>query len=59
MFLILFVNIQSNCKLNLPKRAMHSWVQRKLSSLSPLNPLNILLSINGPLHSLGFNGLND
>ena len=31
----------------------HSWAQRKLS------PLNILLSINGPLISLGFNGLND
>ena len=37
----------------------HSWAQRKLSTLSPLNPLNILLSINGPLLSLGFNGLND
>ena len=34
-----------------------SWAQRKLSSLSPLNPLNILLSINGPLLSYGFNGL--
>ena len=34
----------------------HSWAQRKLS---PLNPLNILFSINSPLHSLGFNGLND
>ena len=32
----------------------HSWAQRKLS---PLNPLNILLSINGPLLSLGFNRL--
>ena len=37
----------------------HSWAQRKLSSLSPLSPLNILLSINCPLISLGFNGLND
>ena len=37
----------------------HSWAQRKLSRLSQLNPLNIFLSINGPLHSLGFNGLND
>ena len=35
---------------------IHSWAQRKLS---PLSPLNILLSINGPLISLGFNGLND
>ena len=35
---------------------MHSWAQQKLS---PLNPLNILLSINGPLLSLGFNRLND
>ena len=31
---------------------MHSWAQRKLSLLSLLN---ILLSINGPLLSLGFN----
>ena len=37
----------------------HSWAQRKLSPLSLLNPLNILLSINGPLLSLGFNRLND
>ena len=37
----------------------HSWAQQKLSPLSLLNPLNILLSINGPLLSLGFNGLND
>ena len=37
----------------------HSWAQRKLSLLSPLSPLNILLSINGPLISLGFNGLNN
>ena len=29
----------------------HSWVQQKLS---PLNPLNILLLINGPLLPLGF-----
>ena len=35
----------------------HSWAQRKLSPLSPLNPLDILLSINGPLLSYGFNGL--
>ena len=35
----------------------HSWAQRKLSPLSPFSPLNILLSINGPLISLGFNGL--
>ena len=33
----------------------HSWAQRKLIPLSPLNPLNILLTINGPLLSLGFN----
>ena len=33
-----------------------SWAQQKLC---PLNRLNILLSINGPLLSLGFNGLND
>ena len=32
---------------------IHSWAQRKLS------PLNILLLINGPLLSLGFNGFND
>ena len=32
----------------------HSWAQHKLSSL---NPLNILLSINGLLLSYGFNGL--
>ena len=38
---------------------MHSWAQRKLSPLCPLNPLNILLAINGPLLSLGFNGLNN
>ena len=37
----------------------HSWAQRKLSPLSSLSPLNILLLINGPLTSLGFNGLND
>ena len=33
---------------------IHSWAQRKLSPLSPLSllsPLNILLSINGPLIS--------
>ena len=36
----------------------HSWAQRKLSLLSPLNLLNILLSINGLLLSFGFNGLN-
>ena len=35
---------------------LHSWAQRKLS---PLSLLNILLSINGPLLSLGFNGFND
>ena len=35
---------------------IHSWVQRKLS---PLSPLNILLLINGPLISFGFNGIND
>ena len=34
----------------------HSWAQRKLSLL---NPLNILLSIIGPLLSYRFNGLND
>ena len=34
----------------------HSWAQRKLS---PLTPLNILLTINCPLLSLGFNGFND
>ena len=34
----------------------HSWAQQKLS---PLSPLNILLSINGPLLSFGFNELND
>ena len=34
----------------------HSWTQRKLS---PLSLLNILLSINSPLLSLGFNGFND
>ena len=34
----------------------HSWAQRKLS---PLCPLNILLSINDPLLSFWFNGLND
>ena len=33
--------------------SIHSWAQRKLS------PLNILLLINGPLLSLGFNGFND
>ena len=33
----------------------HSWAQRKLSPLSLLNLLNILLSINGPLLSLVFN----
>ena len=38
---------------------VHSWAQRKLSLLGPLNPLNILVSINGPLLSLGFNGLNN
>ena len=40
----------------------HSWAQRKLSQLSllsPLNPLDILLSINGPLLFYGFNRLND
>ena len=37
----------------------HSWAQRKLSPLSPLSLLNILLSINGPLLSLEFNGFND
>ena len=36
--------------------SMHSWAQRKLS---PLSPLNILLSINGPLLSLGFNRFNN
>ena len=35
---------------------MHSWAQQKLS---PLNPLNFLLLINGPLLSLGFNKFND
>ena len=35
---------------------MHSWTQQKLS---PLNPLNILSSINGPLLSFEFNGLNN
>ena len=34
----------------------HSWAQRKFS---PLSPLNMLLSINGPLLSLRFNGFND
>ena len=29
----------------------HSWAQRKLSLLSPLSPLNILLTMNGPLLS--------
>ena len=33
---------------------MHSWAHRKLSMLSPLN---ILLSINGPLLSFGFSKL--
>ena len=32
---------------------IHSWAQRKLS------PLTIFLSINGPLLSVWFNGLND
>ena len=36
-----------------------SWVQRKLSLLSTLSPLNILLSINGSLISFWVNGLND
>ena len=35
---------------------LHSWAQQKLSQLSPLN---IFLSINGPLLSLGFNRFND
>ena len=34
----------------------HSWAQQKLR---PLCLLNILLSINGPLLSLGFNRFND
>ena len=34
---------------------VHSWAQRKLSPLSLLSLLNIMLSINGPLLSLGFN----
>ena len=38
---------------------IHSWAQRKLSPLSSLRPLNIMLLINGPLISLGFKGLND
>ena len=38
---------------------LHSWAQRKLSPLSPLSPSNILLSINGPLLSLGLYGFND
>ena len=37
----------------------HSRAQRKWSPLSLLNLLNILLSINGPLLSFGFNGLNE
>ena len=52
------INAESSCKflefLILPMLFKHSWAQRKLS---PLNPLNILLSINGPLLSLGFNRL--
>ena len=39
-----------------PSGDTHSWAQRKLS---PLSPLNIFLLINGVLISLGFNGLND
>ena len=35
---------------------VHSWAQRKLS---PLSLLNILLSINSPLISFRFKGLND
>ena len=35
---------------------VHNWAQQKLS---PLSPLNILLSINGPLISFWFNGLNN
>ena len=38
--------------------SLHSWAQRKLSPLSMLSPWNVLLSINGPLKSFGFNGLN-
>ena len=36
-------------------RFSHSWAQRKLTQLSPLSPLNILLSINGSILYLGFN----
>ena len=36
-----------------PAPAPQHWAQRKLS------PLNILLLINGPLLSLGFNGFNN
>ena len=45
----IFMNIFANT-------LFHSWAQRMLS---PLNPLNILLSINGPLLSYGFNGINN
>ena len=37
----------------------HSWAQLKLSPLSSLSTLNILILTNGPLISLRFNGLND
>ena len=41
-----------NCNNLLLKRLyLHSWAPRKLSPLSPLSPLNIWLSINGPLIS--------
>ena len=41
---------------NIPKN--HSWAHRKLSPLSMLSLLIILLLINGQLLSFGFNGLN-
>ena len=37
-------------------RIDRSWAQRQLS---PLSPLNIMLSINDPLHSLELNGFNN
>ena len=50
LLLILHAQVEGN---------LPSWAQRKLSLLSSFSPLNILLSINGPLLSFGINGLNN
>ena len=49
---LFFVQINNILKFHKVVGCHHSWAQWKLS---PLSRLNILLSINGPLLSLGFN----